>query len=288
MATPNRYATRPRSAPAVTRPNSTRHGTSARRTAPPSPPANRKPWLLAGATLMSLAMGAAAINYVTKPDPDAPQAGCVIAEDTQGTTKDMAATYKSWLADQVKGCAKADRAAVDIVLVTSETRTGTTTPVSLNLRDDIEYTGNTDNDGELVDDAIDDLVADAEPNIFNAPRQKAGGTDLIGVVCVASDLFAGRADKTLIINTDGMNDRLPYRLRAVNLGSEAVQRYVSEIVATWPPDCTLAGAKVLMYGTGIGSGTEKLTAEQLLGVEAFWRALFAAAGAEVVTYQRNP
>ena len=131
MATPNRYATRPRSAPAATRPvPGRRHGTPARRTAPPSPPANRKPWLLAGAALASLAIGASVINYVTKPDPDAPQAGCVIAEDTQGTTKLMADTYKSWLADQVKGCAKADRAAFDVVLVTSETRTRTTTPVT--------------------------------------------------------------------------------------------------------------------------------------------------------------
>jgi hypothetical protein len=43
-----------------------------------------------------------------------------------------------------------------------------------------------------------------------------------------------------------------------------------------------------MYGVGIGSGTGKMSDEQLAGVRRFWEAAIRATGGDLVTYQRNP
>lgn len=243
--------------------------------------------IIAGAAALVIVLVIVAFNLIGIGDqPQGPRAGCVVAIDPQGTTAAMADEYRSWLPGEIASCAKADRADVDLVLVTSETRTGTTTPVSADLAG-LDFSGNEHNDGLLIDQKIEAIVDEADSAIFGAPEQKYLGTDLIGLICVSSDLLEGRDKKTLIVNTDAMNDRAPYVLRFMDFAQRSIQRYVDELVSTGQV-CDLTGTSVYFYGAGIGDLTENLSAEHLAGIETFWHKLFEAAGATIVEYKRNP
>ncbi len=286
MTTPNRYAPRPQHAPAAARPSPGRHpGTPARRTAAPQRPASRRPWLLAGATLGALALAVPAVNHLTTPDPNAPHAGCVLGVDAQGSTSKMIDAYRQWLPGQAEECAAADRATLSIALVSGETRTSTVTPVSTDLRS-LDFTGNSVNDETIVDNEIDRVVKEADQAILAAPKQQ-GGTDILGVMCVAHDLLRGHSPSTLIIDSDGINYRKPYRLSEVPLDEASIAKYVDQLKADGQL-CDLTGTQVHMYGVGIGSGTGKLSPERLTGIQRFWEAVVRATGAELVAYRRNP
>lgn len=286
MATPNRYAQRAQRAPAAARPTPERRpGTPARETAPPSRPASRRPWLLAGATLSALALGVPVINHLTTPDPNAPQGGCLINVDAQGSASAMVGAYRRWLPSQAKDCAAADRATLSIALVSGETRTSTVIPVTTDLRS-LDFTGNSVNDETIVNNEIDRVVKEADQAILAAPKQQ-GGTDILGVMCVAHDLLHGHSPSTLIIDSDGINNREPYRLSKVPLDEASIAKYVDQLKADGQL-CDLTGTQVHMYGVGIGSGTSKLSLEQLTGIQRFWEAVVRATGAELVDYQRNP
>ncbi|WP_300578725.1 hypothetical protein [uncultured Nocardioides sp.] len=273
-------STRYRSTPAR-RPTAERHGQQAR-------PGGLNPlaWLALPLVFVVIAAGAAFWQHQDAADAEAPHAGCVVAVDPQGSTKAMAATYRSWLGPQVQRCAAASRASVDLVLVTSETTTTSTTPVHTDLSA-LELTGNAPTDRRLVAEEIDRVVDEAGVTLFEAPKQKSLGTDLIGIACVAADLLAGATEKTLILNTDAMNDRRPYQLRALPLDEASIARLVDSI-RDEGRICDLAGVQVQIYGAGIGAGTARLSPAQLAGVRRFWEAFFEAAGADLVAYRRNP
>lgn len=285
MATSNRYAQRPRSATTASRPTpGRRRGTPTRRTAPP-PRSNRKPWLLAAATLVVLGLGFSVMTHMTEVDPGAPRAGCIIAVDAQWSASIMTDAYRQWLPGQAEDCAAADRADLSITLVSGETRTSTVTPVSTILSG-LDFTGNKSNDNTIVKNEIDRVVKKADEAILNAPNQ-AGGTDIIGVLCVAHDLLNGHTPSTLIIDTDGINNRAPYRLEMLPLDDANITKYVDQLKADGQL-CDLTGTQVHMYGVGIGEGTSDMSDEQLTGVHRFWEAAIRATGATLVTYQRNP
>lgn len=256
-----------------------------RRPTTPPPSANRKPLLLAGAAIASLAIGATVLNFITKPDPDQTTAGCVIAVDPQFSAARMRDTYRQWLPSQAEACAADTRADLSIALVSGETRTSTVTPVTGNLAD-LDYTGNNTNDKTIAANEIDRVVKEADVAILDAPRQQPG-TDIIGVLCVAHDLLRGHSPSTLIIDSDGIHNRKPYRLAKVPLDDSSVTQYVDALKADGQL-CDLTGTQVHMYGVGIGSGTSKMSDEQLAGVRRFWEAVIRATGADLVTYQRNP
>lgn len=286
MPAPNRYAPRPRYTQGPARPGpASRPRSPIQRPAPPSTPTNRRLWLPAAATLAAVALGVGVINRITTPDPDAPQAGCVIGIDAQGSTSTMLENYREWLPDQASDCSAADRAALHIALVSGETRTSVVTPVSANLRA-LDYTGNDTNDDTITSDEINRVVTKADEAILTAPKQR-GGTDILGLICVAHDLLAGHSPSTLIINSDGVNNRKPYRLAKIPLDESSITEYVDQLKATGQL-CDLTGTQVHMYGIGIGSGTSDLAHEQLTGIQRFWEAVFSATGAELVTYTRNP
>jgi hypothetical protein len=243
-------------------------------------------WLALPLVFVVITAGAAFWQRQDGADAAAPHAGCVIAVDPQGSTKAMAATYRSWLGPQVQRCAAASRASVDLVLVTSETTTTSTTPVHTDLSA-LDLTGNAPTDRGIVAEEIDRVVAEAGTRLFAAPPQKRLGTDLIGLACVAADLLEGATDKTLVIDTDAMNDRRPYQLRFLDLDDASVHRMVEKIRAEGRL-CDLTGVQVEMYGVGIGTGTAGLSPAQLAGVRRFWEAFFEATGAELVVYRRNP
>jgi hypothetical protein len=286
MPAPNRYAPRPRHTQGPAHPGpASRPGSPSRRPAPPATSTNRKPWLLATATLAALTLSVGAIDHITKPDPDAPQAGCVIAVDAQGSASTMIENYRKWLPDQARDCAADDRAALHIALVSGETRTGAVTPASSDLRA-LDYTGNDSNDDTIASGEVDRVVTEADQAILTAPKQR-GGTDILGLICVAHDLLDGHSPSTLIVNSDGINNRKPYRLTKIPLDEASITQYVDQLKATGQL-CDLTGTQVHMYGVGIGSGTSNLADEQLTGIQRFWEAAFTATGAELVTYKRNP
>lgn len=236
--------------------------------------------------LVVVATGFGVHRFLQEPD-DAPQAGCAFALDAQGATGLMRDNYEEWLPVQVAGCAKEARGVVDVFLATSETKTNTTSSVTSNLRDDVDLTGNDEVDGKRIDAEIDDLVARAHDEILGAPRQKTFGTDLVGVTCVAEDLLRGRTDKTLVMMSDGVNGKEPYRLRYVPLDDDSIARYVADLLASGML-CPLTDVDVYVYGAGMGRTTDLLEPGRLEAIEKFWRAVFDAAGANLVAYQREP
>ena len=246
---------------------------------------NKKPYVIAGVTFVALALGTTLYDHFTKPGPGAPTAGCVIAVDAQGSASTMRDAYRQWLPDQAEECAAASRADLSIALVSGETRTSTVTPVTSNLAD-LDYTGDGTNDKTIAANEIDRVVKEADEAILAAPKQE-GGTDIVGALCVAHDLLRGHSPSTLIIFSDGIHYREPYLLTKVPLDDASVTQYVDELKADGQL-CDLTGTQVKMYGVGIGSGTSKMSDEQLAGVRRFWEAVIRATGADLVTYQRNP
>lgn len=288
MTTSNRYSQRARAVPAPTRPASGRRTVppAVRRTSSPPPPsANRKPVLLAGAAIASLAVGAFALNVLTKPNPAAPTAGCVIAVDPQFSASTMRDAYRQWLPAQAEACAADARADLSVALVSGETRTSTVTPITGNLSD-LDYTGNATDDDTIAGNEIDRVVKEADKAILDAPQQQPG-TDIIGMLCVAHDLLKGHSPSTLILDTDGINNHGDYRLARIPLDDANITNYVDALKADGQL-CDLTGTQVHMYGVGIGSGTSNMSDAQLSGVRKFWEAVIRATGAELATYQRNP
>lgn len=241
-------------------------------------------WRAPAAALVAVGLVLVGLQLKDYVWPGQPASACVVAVDPQGSTRAMAATYESWVPDQVRACADKN-SVVSLVLVTSETRTGTTMPAVLDLTK-IDYTGNDVRDRELVNNAVDKFVGTEVPALFQAPKQLNLGTDLIGLDCVAADLLKGRVNPRLVIDTDGMNDREPYKLRRIALDPDSVQKYIQALKGSGQI-CDLDGVQVAMFGTGIGTGTAKLDAGKLGGVETFWRAFFEASGATVVAYGRS-
>jgi len=240
-----------------------------------------------------LAVGASVLNLITKPDHDAPTAGCVIAVDAQGSASTMLDTYRQWIPAQAEDCAAKDHADLSVALISGQTRTETVTPVTGKLSE-LNYTGNATNDAQIAKAEINRVVADAGERILNAAPasdglsvKDGGGSDIIGALCVARDLLEGHTPSTLILNTDGVNYRAPYRLTKLPLDDESISKYVDDLKASGVL-CNLTGTKVFMYGVGIGKGTNKMSPEVLQGIHRFWAAVIEAAGAELVKYQRQP
>ncbi|WP_055476939.1 hypothetical protein [Gordonia sp. HS-NH1] len=222
---------------------------------------------------------------MAKVDPGVPRAGCVIAVDAQWSASTMTDAYRQWLPRQAEDCAADTRADLNIALVSGETRTSTVTPVSTQLSR-LDFTGNESTDSTIVKNEIDRVVKKADNAILSAPEQR-GGTDIIGVLCVAHDLLAGNTPSTLIIDTDGINNHAPYRLEMLPLDDAKITEYVDQLKADGQL-CDLTGTQVHMYGVGIGQGTSDMSGEQLTGVHRFWEAAIRATGATLVNYQRNP
>lgn len=216
-----------------------------------------------------------------------PQAACVIAIDAQASTHQMASAYQGWLPSLVGDCAQQDQAQVTVLPVTSETITGTTQSAKTNLREDVEFSGNQVNDQRRIDAEISRFLADdVQEAIFNAPAQKRGGTDLLSLSKVTAP-HQGEAGTTLIILTDAMNHKKPYRLARIPLGPEDITGYIEQLTNSGQI-ADLAGTSVYMYGVNTGTFTHTLSAERLSAIESFWDAYFRAAGANLVAYQRAP
>ncbi|KQZ88500.1 hypothetical protein ASD62_03380 [Phycicoccus sp. Root563] len=241
--------------------------------------------MLAGSTLGILALVLTLATWLTRPELDGPQAGCVIAVDAQGSAGAMLTSYRQWLAKQASDCAAEDRGRLSIALVSGETRTGTVTPVTVDLRA-LKLTGNDVRDAANVRQKIARAVQEADRAILAAPNQH-GGTDIVGMLCVAGDLLQGHTPATLVLDTDGMNNKAPYRLSAIPLDDASITTYVKQLKADGQL-CDLRGTRVLMYGVGIGAGTGKLSAQRLAGIQRFWEAVVRGTGAELAVYQRNP
>lgn len=217
--------------------------------------------------------------------PQPPAAGCLILNDAQGSAAIMKSSYQQWLPGQAEGCALSTRADLSIGLIAGETTTGTVIPVTASLSK-LAYTGNGPKDDTIAKTEIADAIAKANTTILAAPAQQ-GGTDILGSICVAHDTLARHSPTTLIINSDGINNRAPYLLSTIPLDDSSISTYVDQMKSSGQL-CDLTGTRVQMYGVGIGEGTSKLSADRLAGVRRFWESVFQASGADLVTYQRNP
>ncbi|WP_432558794.1 hypothetical protein [Granulicoccus sp. GXG6511] len=245
----------------------------------PKPPITK--WLWVSVPLVVVAL---VVILAWRPDPG-PQAGCVIAVDAQGSASPMTQTYREWLPGRAESCAAADRAKLNIALISGETSTGTVTPATTDLRR-LKLTGNAERDDMLVREEIDRVVEEANDKILAAPEQQ-GGTDIVGALCVASDLLKGHEPKRLVLLTDGINNREPFVLTRAPLDDASIGQHVIDLRASGQL-CDLAGTRVEIYGAGIGWDTGEMSAEQLAGVRRFWSAVVSASGGELVAYQRNP
>ena len=228
----------------------------------------------------------AVVAFLLVECEDETNAACVIAVDAQGSSSPMTQVYQEWLPELAEHCAAEERARLSIALISGETRTGTVTPVTTDLRTLKDLKGNANHDAKIIEAEIARVIDEANPRILAAPEQH-GGTDILGTLCVAHDLLKGREKTTLIILSDAINNRAPYVLTEAALDAESIDRYVSELGESGQL-CDLTGTRVEMHGVGIGWDTGGMSSEQLAGVQRFWTAVITATGAELVAYQRNP
>lgn len=256
---------------------------------PPEPrfePGTLRTIVVGALTLATIAAGYTAYRFL-RDDGTGPQSGCAIGIDAQGATGVMRTNIESWLPQQITECADGGKGVVDVFLATAQTRTNITPAEATNFRNDIDLVGNNDVDARRVSEAVDALVDRVEDNILGAPRQTKVGTDLIGASCVAADMLKGRTSKTLVLFSDAVNGSKPYRLRYMDLDDASIKEAVDEAVSSGQL-CRLDGVKVSMFGVGMSRVTDLMEPGRLEAIERFWRAAWAAVGAELVSYQREP
>jgi hypothetical protein len=111
------------------------------------------------------------------------------------------------------------------------------------------------------------------------------GTDIFGALELAEQFFAAypdAGDRTLVLLSDMVQSANGLHLGAVETWSEAE---ISAQLAR-APDVDLAGVRVYVVGAG-ATTLEKMTAEQIEGIRAFWSRWFQEHGARIVFYGAN-
>lgn len=242
----------------------------------------RRPYFVALAAL--LAAATALVGYLVVNQPANTSAECVVAVDAQGSTRPMLDTYRSWLPTEIKDCAKADHARIDVVLINGDTSTGRTMPVMLDLSK-LSYSGNGPDDSKMLDDRLKDFAQHAADVIFQAPPS-LNGTDLTAIGCVASPLLKQHKKATLIIDSDAINNRSPYNFGFIPLDDQHITAYLQDLQQVGQI-CDLSGVTVEWYGAGIGGGTSRFSLDTLNQVKRFWTSYFGACGTTLSVYQRS-
>jgi hypothetical protein len=245
----------------------------------------RRPIILLIATVLAVAVVAIARQLIW-PSPHLPKAVCTVAIDAQGSTQPMASKYQQWLPNQISSCAKANRARVEVVLINGETST-TTTTVKPDDLSKLHLTGNAVDDDKIVEDEINRFSAEAIATIFSAPTSPIG-TDLISTGCVVSPLLKHREQATLIIDSDGENNREPYIFGRPSfpMDSTHISTYIDQLRSAGQI-CNLSGVTVEWYGAGIGGDTKNFALNRLSEIRDFWTAYFAASRTTLSVYQRS-
>ena len=148
-------------------------------------------------------------------------------------------------------------------------------------------------DAELRPCGIHDVKIDCEDRL-QAERQQAveamealleqgsKGTDVFGGLSLSEDYFAAyrtASERSLVIFSDMEQSARGFRFGRIEDWSErAIQRLLDEV-----PPIPLEGVRIYVAGAG-RTAADRLSPEQIDGIERFWRAYFERAGAEVVSF----
>jgi hypothetical protein len=243
---------------------------------------HRRTFVIAG--LAALGAGILLIAYLVFWAPG-PSSACVVAVDAQGSTQEMVSTYRDWLPQEITNCAKAHHAQVTTMLINGDTSTGRTMPVTTNLRKVSGLTGNKADDDPILDQAISSFAQRAADMLFQAPPSQYG-TDLISTGCVARPFLKNHAHATLVIDSDGINNRSPYNFGFIPLSDQHISAIIAHLQET-NQLCDLSHVIVEWYGVGVGNGTSHFTPGTLDEVQRFWFAYFTACHATLAVYQRS-
>ena len=243
-------------------------------------------WFKAVIALVVTGALVAALVAWLRPKPA--QAACVVAVDVRGSSRIMLNQYREWLPRILDSCALAKRADVTVLPVTSQTQTGATTAVATKLSETPDMTGDQTNDDGRVKGELSRFATQDVPAVFNTPAQAGGGTDLLGAGTVALPYVQDAAPgSSIVFLTDGVHNQDPYRLLNIPLDQASIDKYIAELGdAGRIPDLT--EVNVYMYGVNVGRSTTVATSEQLDGIQRFWRSYWAATGATLVKYQKQP
>ncbi len=116
-------------------------------------------------------------------------------------------------------------------------------------------------------------------------QHESRGTDVFGALELAQQFFAAYPDadaRTLVILSDMVQSTHGMHLGSVETWSaSAIDRLLAGA-----PTVHLSGVRVYVVGAGATS-LRSTTADEIRGIEAFWRAWFERQGAEVVFYGAN-
>jgi hypothetical protein len=143
----------------------------------------------------------------------------------------------------------------------------------------------------ITDNALDcrnALEAKSKTAISKAREilgHQSQGTDIFGALELAAqfyEAYPGDTDRTLVVLSDMVQSANGMHLGTVEKWSPpAIDRLESEA-----PDVDLSGVRIYVVGAGATS-VVGMTADQIRGIEAFWRSWLTAHGATVVFYGAN-
>lgn len=260
------------------------------RAQPPTSSTGRTPaWQRLAMIAVPLVLLGAMLVYTFWPNPD--PASCVVAIDAKGSTKKMAAQYADWWPEQAEKCAVASGGRIVVVPVTSDTGTTAVPIQTLDLSDPEDVPNLSDNPynaSKQRKEALEAWAPKVNAAIFGKIEQAPGGTDLLSLARVVAPLLAAQGgDRSLIVLTDGMNNREPYRFKDPNLDMSpaGIAQLIQTLQATGQIP-SLADVTVSMYGVDRGTQSSGEDPARLRQIQDFWNAYFAAAGANLRAYQQ--
>jgi hypothetical protein len=133
--------------------------------------------------------------------------------------------------------------------------------------------------------ALEERRARAREAVSAILATSSRGTDIFGALELAEQFFAAHpdaGDRTLVLLSDMIQSARGMHLGAVETWSEAE----TGALLARAPAVDLAGVRVYVAGAG-ATTLEKITAEQVEGIRAFWARWFQEQGARIVFYGAN-
>lgn len=137
---------------------------------------------------------------------------------------------------------------------------------------------------EAAEAAITDSVVPDARALLAASSRRGTGTDIIGYLDRIDQTYedAPEDGRFLLLFTDGGQTGTPNLYRDP-LGPEDIDRYLAELEDTNRLP-RLTGVRVWVVGANLGRVATTVPGDRTAQIEAFWRAFFAAAGADVEAY----
>lgn len=236
---------------------------------------------LTGAGLVVL--GGLLLAILLKPAAVSASGVCNVAMDVSGSAEEDAVIdgYMRALPEFLKeNCLDARGGEVGVITAHSITEPGPT--VALDFA--AEPGRNERKAREDAEAAIDESVVSDALAIVENSSWGGRGTDIIGYLDRIDHTYEAAPEdgRCLLLFTDGGQTR-GLDLYRDPLGPEDIERYIAQLrdENRLP---ALQGVRVWVVGANLGQAATDVSAERLAQIEAFWRAFFDAAGADLELY----